>query len=334
MCMEDDLFCYAGKNAKMNLREKDYRREYLLFLNILWDYIDYWEKWSGSSGWGPYEDPDSIMVSGNRINPKFYLDLSDFLNAKADDETGKKYKFEDNFITCGDGVNLVSDQFGFSAPGLGLNHPYDIYLKKCKAEGKDKDEAINKVVNWVMESRTIGGSFLWPEGIWKPKDGKFGYNTDRGGGNPFDEKGEYKGNRYSKYYIEDRVDLTLCEIKHYLDTENYENDILYKYIKEDPVEKEKEWIKSFGSFKGYVDYFCFCPFVSRKEGYMPYDIVNSDIVNGVKICIDEGKIKQKRNADNSIYGLNSDELEKMFNNVNALIKERSRIIQNKLWVKG
>lgn len=311
-----DLFCYAGagKNDKMYLgNDKDtdgYIKEYGLFLNILWDYIDDRRKWGGNSRRGPYEDPDRL-AGNKRVNPKFYSELCAFLNARAEDEKGKKYEFKDNFIKCDD-INLVSDQFGFSAPSLMLNHPYDIYLEKCKAEGKDPEGPIDNVINWVMTSRTIGGSFLWPKGIWGGKSGRCGYNVVRG----------------TRSYIEDRVDLTLCEIKHYLDAKNYENDILYTYIKENPV--EKEWIKSFGKserskessrFEGYVDYFCFNPFVD--ENYMPYDIVKSNIVEGVKKPIKENKDRKK----NSIFNLNSDELEKMFNNVNTMIIQRSSIME-------
>ena len=191
--MEYELFCYAGKNAKINLRTMDYKGEYFSFLSILWDYMDDWGKWNGSSGTGPYVDPDKLDPAKNnkeRINPQFYLDLRDFLNHKNHNRinNGKEYKYEetDEYIDDGDGVQLVSDQFGFSAPSLELNHPYDIYLKKCKDEGKNKNVAINNVINWVVESRTIGGSFLWPKGI------RDGYNTARGGGNPFDAEGKFK----------------------------------------------------------------------------------------------------------------------------------------------
>ena len=335
--MKYDWVCYAGKNVRMNLRNNDegteaYKDEYRLFLSILWDYIEYWGKWSENSGWGPYEDPDAYDSSkGMRINPKFYLDLCDFLKIRAKDQNDKKYEFNDNFIKCGD-INLVSDQFGFSAPGLELSHPYDIYLKKCKKEKKDRDDAIKKVVNWVMESRTIGGSFLWPEGIW---GGQNGYNTARGGRNPFDAEGKYKkgsGRSYSYYYIEDRVDLTLCEIKHYL---NYEDSTLHRL--NDCIKKnsaEEKWIRFFGGFKGYIEFFCFDPFVNKEKNYMPYDIVNSNMVENKRVCIDENKTNYKDRENNSIFKLSTDEFETMFNNVNYMIKERSRMMLETLNLKS
>lgn len=345
MGMKYSLFCYAGKNARINIRAMDYKGEYFSFLSNLWDYIDDWEKKSESSGTDPYVDPDKLDLNEkSRINPQFYLDLRDFLNHKDHEgvNKGKEYKYEDTdkYIDNGDGVNLVSDQFGFSAPSFKPKHPYDIYLKKCKAEGKNKNVAINNVINWVMESRTIGGSFLWPEGIWGDK--KYGYNKARGGGNPFDAEGKYGGGTYSRYYIEDRVDLTLLEIKHYLDNKNYKNDILYNKIKNksetikgDEAEKwikENDWFKSFGKseefpgFKGYVDYFCFDPFVDKEKNYMPYDIVESDMVSGIKVCINEKKINHRRSADNTIFSFDTDKLAKMFDNVNYMIKERSRMM--------
>lgn len=317
MCKKYGLYCYAGagKNDKMYLGNdedtNDYIKEYRLFLKILWDYIDDWRKWGGSSGWGPYEDPDRL-AGNKRINPKFYSDLCVFLNAKV--KKGKEYIFNGKFIEYGD-INLVSDQFGFAAPSLGLSHPYDMYLIKCKIE--NKKDAIDKVVNWVMESRTIGGSFLWPEGICR-------YNADRGGRNPFDVEGKYRGGRYSKYYIEDRVDLTLCEIKHYFDNKNYEGDILYNHIKKDSV--EEEWFRSFGDFKGYVDFFCFEPFVDKNNDYMPYDIVNSNFATGEPKCIDDEDDNYRNREKNSIFQLSAEELETMFNNVNAMIKKRSNNI--------
>lgn len=315
MCMNNELICYAKKNVKMNLCDesketKAFKEEYKLFLNILWDHMECRKKWSGSSGWGPYEDPDSL-AGNKRINTKFYSDLCDFLNYSrkkygCDKKTKYTYSESDKYIKNeSTNVELVSDQFGFSAPSLKLSHPYDIYLEKCKKEGKNKDKAIDNVIKWVMESRTIGGSFLWPKDIWG--DDKYGYNLARG------------GSIYRRSYIEDRVDLTLCEIKHYLNnlnTEKYDNDILYKYIKENSV--GEKWIKSFGNFQGYVDYFCFNPFVD--ENYMPYDIVNSDIVNGDKKNIKDGK------EEKSIFHLNIEELETMFNNINYMIIQRSNMM--------
>ena len=74
----------------------------------------------------------------------------------------------------------------------------------------------------------------------------------------------------------------------------------------------REWIKSFGSFERYVDYFCFNPFVYTKYPerendsendsieYIPYDIVKSDMVSGKKEPIEESNIIKDR-TKKSIY---------------------------------
>ena len=35
-----------------------------------------------------------------------------------------------------------------------------------------KDKAIENVINWVMESRTIGGAFIWPKTKGRRKECK------------------------------------------------------------------------------------------------------------------------------------------------------------------
>ena len=67
-------------------------------------------------------------------------------------------------------------------------------MQKNKSD-KDTDAVAEFLANYVYTTRTLGGSFLWPETLWKD------YNKSRGNGN----------------YIEDRVDLTLLEIKHYFE---------------------------------------------------------------------------------------------------------------------
>ncbi|MCH5166985.1 MAG: hypothetical protein J1F35_03745 [Erysipelotrichales bacterium] len=316
MCKKEDLYCYVEKNGKMNLgkenKKKDFKEKYKSFLCYLWESInvDGPQKYCKDSDQGPYVDPDS-KDGKRRINPNFYTDLCAFLNFK---EGSEKYTYtkEDEFIHSENGVQLVSDQCGFSAPGTKLSHPYDVYLIKCKKEGRKKDESIDKVVNWVMESRTIGGSFLWTKEIWAI------YNIVRGGSSKY-------GN-----YIEDRVDLTLCEIKHYLNKENFENDILYKKIKNE-LTKEEIWLKDFKSFDEYVDYFCFNTFVDKN--YMPYDIVNSNFANGDKILIDESEDNYKKRKKVSIFDLTADQLETMLNNVNFMIKKRSKLMMKKMGTK-
>lgn len=301
-----DLYCYATENDKMNLNDeetlKEYKEKYRKWLSLLWDDKEITEpKVQGPS----YVDPD-MLNEEKRINPSFYADLCAFLNHQSNN---KEYTYtpDDKFINGNFVneqekfvVNFVSDQFGFSAPSKKMNHPYGVYLKKCKSEGKNKEESINKVINWVMEARTIGGSFIWPLDIWKS------YNRERGG--------SISSKDTTRFYIEDRVDLTLCELKHYLDNMDRSKDKLK--VKENS--KGQKWLKSFKSFDEYVKFFYFMPFVSE-EG-IPYDIVRSNFANSDKRVIEN--IDKK----SSIYNLNADQLEIMFNNINLMIKERSLMI--------
>lgn len=305
-----ELTCYvgAGDNNEMWLGNKKdaFKEEYIKFLNILWNCENDLNKQEckGIGEKGPYVDPDSMGDKGLRANPKFYKKLCEFLQTR-----DKNYTEGSKFIEYGE-VKLVSDQFGFSAPSLELSHPYDRYLRECKADGKDKDETIEKVANWVIESRTIGGSFLWPEGIWT------GYNTERGGSTK----------KRGGSFIEDRVDLTLYEIKHYLENKKVnDGTILSQKIKDGS--EEKNWLDSFHSFKEYVEFFCFEPFVQIDgDDCEIYDIV--EFAKSKKdCCIDEKKYDYYKDREkNSIYNLGTEELERMFNKVNDMIIERSELM--------
>lgn len=314
------LCSYAKKEVRMDLNNeadlKEFKENYREFINTLWDNIKNNKKENkDQNNQGPYSDPDTYSH-----NPLFYEDLCRFLNSVSD----KNFVVKNNSIKC-NGEKFCPDQFGFSAPSYNLNHIYDIYLKlsyelSLKKEENEaleiKDRAIEKVINWIMESRTIGGAFIWPEYIWNK------YNTERGGAMA---SKDYP----NKYFIEDRVDLTLLDIKHYLEEINMKPNILCNN------DKEKKWLESFKDvapskrFKKYVDTFLFNDFVD--ENYMPYDIVKSNFakINSAKrelIPIDENELDT--NKKNSIYNKDLETVERILNNVNILIKERSiRILQ-------
>lgn len=295
--------CYATKNGKIEINDKEYREKYRTWLNFYWECIDT----------NPYVDPDMLEEGQKtRINSYFYEDLCTFLNK----QNGRKYNYtnKDKFISDENGINLVSDQFGFSAPKIPVTHPYEVYLQKCKQEGRDKDLAINNVIRWVMISRTIGGSFLWPNDIWKK------YNMKRGG------SATHRGGSY----IQDRVDLTLLEIKHFLDNkDNVKGDILKV---ED--ENSRKWLMDFGSFANYVDYFCLDSFVDKNKDYMPYDIVQSDMEHSDFVCLKDNELQQIKKKDyfktNSIFNLDSNTLERMFNNVSKMIINRTNTMEQKI----
>ncbi len=300
------LYSYAKQNTRMDLNNecelKEFKEEYHKFLNTLWDNIKNNKiEYKAKPGRGPYSDPDSYAdnsVDKIRNNQLFYKDLCKFLSCV----TGNKYEYKNEFINCG-GKEFHPDQFGFSAPCTNLNHIYDKYLELTQKLGKDKDEAIEKVIKWVMESRTIGGAFIWPKTEYPKRD----YNISRGG--------SINGGTY----IEDRVDLTLLEIKHYLEGKSKENEILPKH------EEETSWLDFFKEldpskpFQKFVDTFYFNSFVD--ENYVPYDIVKSDFAkNELK------PIKENDNKKNSIYKEDLETIERMLNNVNILINERSKQI--------
>lgn len=318
-----------GKNEYYNLNEWiELYGEYLKVLKLLPQ--------------NPYNDPD-----GN--SKELYKELSDFLN-----EQEKRYiKKEEQYhykeckkpfgieVTNSEGeiqFYLKSDQFGFSAPRPEKDHPYDIYLETCS------EEDIDRISEWIYYSRTIGGSFLWPTNMMK---GSYSanYNIARGGSNPF-EDGKYKGGKYKKYPIEDRVDLTLLDIFLYYNNKDYSGKwnktILCKWFEDEKNEGANkkianQWFGHFGSFEKYVDFFCFNDFVHEDENnnekkYMPIDIVNSKLVEeGCKL---KGKetISEKEYFENnrevfSIFKKNKDTMEQMFNNVNVLITRRSKTMK-------
>lgn len=283
-----------------------------------------------------YIDPDTTY---NLKNHLFYTNLIAFLNAREDwfcQKKGvkggafcKKWHFvfnnyvEGNIEPCGikvmvDGeavLFLRSDQFGFTAPhGLNKsirpwnskNNPYIKYLR----ESKDKDKFQN-VGNWVWATRSIGGSFLWPvkkcSGVWKSQ-----YNIYRG----------------LQSYIEDRVDLTLFEIKHYYDfkKENKECDIEnYKYKSDKLYTTElsktdsamKMWLDHFESFEEYIEYFMFdCFVVDENDAYEVKNIITSE-------KIQNGYVQNIKNKNGEIKNLEIEEIEIMLENVAEASKCRS-----------
>ena len=225
-----------------------------------------------------YTDPDGKKNTG------FYKDLSDFLNAaRISRKNDKIISFEANEAPYGmitvyykdqygneQHFTVHSDQLGFSAVCLKYfrkNYPLSRYLEmqknkldKLKNKSDKKLETVAKFLSeYVYTTRTLGGSFLWPEDCYK------GYNMERGNGS----------------YIEDRVDLTLLEIKHiykFRELENqliYGKDYLFKRYKNQYADK---WFGFFDSFEDYVDFFMFNDFVedistNGKKEYMPINIL-------------------------------------------------------------
>lgn len=206
-----------------------------------------------------YIDPDG------KKNTDFYSALSDFLNA-ASCEHRKDLLFKTNGLSK-KGImvyrkkdkkeyfTIQSDQLGFSAvPWIyfSTQYPLSRYFEMQKNE-----EAAKFLTDYVLATRTLGGSFLWPESWYK------GYNMNRGNGR----------------YIEDRVDLTLLEIKHYFEYRDlddkkkfkYRRDILFsRYI----IPDAQTWFGFFDSFEDYVDFFMFNDFVDKDKQTKEYTPIN------------------------------------------------------------
>lgn len=216
-----------------------------------------------------YIDPDK------KENEEFYRELSNFLNAsRISRKNNKILSFEANEAPYGmitvyykdkygnkQHFTVHSDQFGFSAvPCIYFrkNYPLSRYLEMQKNKSdKDPDAVAEFLANYVYTTRTLGGYFLWPETLWKD------YNKSRGNGN----------------YIEDRVDLTLLEIKHYFEYRDlddkkkfkYSGDILFRYY--DNLDAQT-WFGFFDSFEDYVDFFMFNDFVDKDKQTKEYTPIN------------------------------------------------------------
>ena len=249
---------------------------------------------------GVYCDPD-------KGNIEYYTQICHFLNSQEQKiiKENKRYHYctgnynekarinvckNGKFIFC-----LKSDQFGFSAPTYKNKntHPYGVYYNGAD----DKEEAIANIVKWVYITRTIGGSFLWPEVKGTS------YNIYRGGSIPRD----------NRRYMQDRVDLALLEVSHFFSDnyEQYKNDMLYRQIKKENTHM-KEWLEHFGSFETFVTYFKFDDFVEKKDG----------VIDGVKSIIDGKKLNDK-GRENCELPQDSEGLYKVLDRITDMIYKRT-----------
>ena len=252
----------------------------------------------------PYSDPDEVNNKIDYVkNPAFYNALTYFLKCSKEkiqescrfvlefkEPTDRKDKSRkkpgDRTITVqkagNDYLYLTSDQFGFSAIYDDTWNPQKYPYAKYLYNGGNKAQ-----VAWtVWDTRTIGGSFLWPKvednrGYWVST-----YNTERGvGKNPVHVDDDF--------YIEDRVDLTLYEIKEFYEAyiESKDYDSVKKNMSKDSLilrySDSKEifiWLSLFGTFENYVDFFCFDDFVNIKDDkYYPKDIFSGESINNENI---------------------------------------------------
>lgn len=214
-----------------------------------------------------YNDPD------NKKNTDFYDKLASFLNA-ASWKNKKNLYFKANEAPYGmitvyykdkkgeeHHFTLHSDQFGFSAVPCTYfkqNYPLSRYLEMQKNKSdKDPDAIAEFIANYVYTTRTLGGSFLWPESWHRD------YNMGRG----------------NRSYIEDRVDLTLLEIKHYFEYRELDDKKNFKFSKDRLFVHYKKtdaqtWFGFFDSFEDYVDFFLFNDFVDKDKQTKEYTPIN------------------------------------------------------------
>lgn len=161
-----------------------------------------------------YIDPDRTYVDAGS---GFYNGLVDFLTVReAEKKTDDRwsYRLHSEYVKGngqpvgiwvrdakipGEVLYLRSDQFGFSAPNgkkrvraWDKRHPYASFIEL------DGDKSF--VADCVRDTRTLGGSFLWPL-FHGGRNWQSVYNLRRG----------------ARSYIEDSVDLTLYEIRRFYD---------------------------------------------------------------------------------------------------------------------
>ena len=295
------------------------------------EFIKKYAEWiEEPQGTCPYSDPDGVNEN-NVKNIGFYTNITSFLNNRCKEFTDKSRLEVENIeflpptgikkdepepknrtiVVEGHNLYLTSDQFGFSAnkdiydnknDRLKNQYPFVKYVKNYG--GSD-----SLVGDTIWYTRTIGGSFLWPkvdQNGWRSL-----YNTNRG----------------VRSYIEDRVDLTLYEIKEYLDYRNiinqgsekeeHKNNLLYNTIEKANIKEAsackdcnnecdrchkvegndlKKWLSIFKNFKTYVDFFCFDDFVNKEDDeYYPKDIFTGKSItkDNISEYREKGKSKYK-----------------------------------------
>lgn len=276
---------------------------------------------------GIYCDPDEG-------NPEYYTALCSFLNQQ---EEKTFFPKKDRFLYCCDEYKkhsrikvcqgdtilfyLKTDQFGFSAPRTGNKldsqkvrpHPYAVYYEKKK----DKDQAIENIVRWIYITRTLGGSFLWPE---EEGSNQRPYNWVRG------------GSRYPQgsTYINDRVDFTLLEISHFYevlkDKKEWDlNEFVSEYIKKFPCDilgktlaKSPflfQWLSHFGDFKKYLKFFQYEMFI--EDGKV------IDISRGTTIMSGNYSKEETKSIKKNFWEMKDTEFEKMFDLLCSKIEDRT-----------
>ena len=263
----NELYTYCvlnenGKNIVEKIRSRKifkWKKEYIARFKT--SYISRLKKTNLANAL--YCDPDTTYKKS--LDNHFFERLVIFLNEQENYFSNEKdidkktrlegkyvYEFEankgikvSNINKKKDSFYLKSDQLGFSAPTNEKVYPYDLFLMKSR----ECDKALEQVADWIVASRTVGGSFLWPEVFYKK------YNSSRGG----------KINSKNKFYIQDRVDLTLWEIYYWYHPVEKRQTKMMGVKDEKEAKALKKWLSHFKTFETYIKFFCFEDFVNEKS---------------------------------------------------------------------
>ena len=270
-----------------------------------------------------YTDPDGIYKKKNHYvynNSDHYENYANGLN-KLNDNFTVSFNQDDEkpgIVIKNNNTDeyfcMKSDQFGFSAPSEKFNHVYDKYL--CNQTNEKLEEAIGKVDKWIQNTRNPGGSFLWPMEIIDNKnnyDLNPAYNIRRGG-SLFRRGGSY---------IEDRVDLTLFEVKEAIELLNnkkkkIDGNVL---IEKCMTKTMRKWLLQFKSFEEYVKFFAFQPFVDEENDWMPYDILTDPHTSLTQESINKYRTKRCLYDKETI-----NKYETIIDNVCNMIRQRNKAL--------
>lgn len=294
-------------------------------------YIEYLKgdrEWNSSL----YTDPDQTHYKGKES--EFYCWLAAYLNAMECKFCHKKWNYEvveaskgnktpsgikvtnkDNSVV----MYLRSDQFGFTAPQgerdgryWDNKYPYAKYLN-AKKDCKGTKEECKFIADVIWNTRSNGGSFIWPiintQTEASPRWASV-YNVRRG----------------VNSYIEDRVDLTLCEIKEFYEcyAEAPNKEELINKMKSNILLKSADsnniinWLSHFETFENYVNFFSFESFVVVGENNK-YEVRN--LLTGEKIESD--KINRLKDAT-------AEDIEQVLKNLQKWTKLRNQIMLKKI----
>ena len=291
-----------------------------------------------------YETMCTLLQNKLKIlikEPKYKRKL-DSISFKCDPLHDKKCK-KGIFIYSTETFQLKSDQFGFSAK-YGDNYyiyPYRVFFENLSKNisQKELNKQIEKIFGdkgWINKTRMVGGSFFWPVDFDlddKDKYGNNSYNPKYNG-----KRGGHCGSNKT-FYLQDRVDLTLYEIK-----EVYKEIIaprIDKYIcgnklsrclyKNNNKTKTYKFLELFGDFETFIKVFGFDGNFVQSVGdewkiVNVFETIKKDLNNPKKIkYIDDNYIEEARNGEHLLNtSISSEKFENMFDVICKLIEERRK----------